>query len=411
MKISLVNYSDTTGGASRAAYRIHRALRASGMDSTLHVNEALSGDWTVHGPKTKGQLVRNRMRSAFGNLVGRLQRTDNRFVQSVALLPSGWPAILNASDADVVHLVWVNGEMLSIEDINRLHKPLIWTLQDMWAFCGTEHLSNDPRYMDGYFKRNRPSGESGVDLNRITWARKRRAWGRPIHMVAPSHWMADCIGRSSLMKDWPVAIIHNPIDTDRWYPVDKPLARKLMGLPEHGTLLLFGTAGTNDAPHKGFDLLREALQSLKGGMELNLAVFGQAAPERAPDLGFPVHYMGHLHDDIGMQLLYSAADAVAIPSRQDNLPNVGIEAIACGTPVVAFDTCGLPDIVRHQATGYLARAFDAGDFAMGIKWLLEDAERHAKICSEARADAVMRFSYPAIAPQYRALYQRVAAGN
>lgn len=410
MKVSIVNQSDITGGAARAAYRIHQACRRMGIDSTMEVNIATSGDWTVHGPESRQRLVRNMMRSAAGNLIARLQKADNSIFHSVSVLPSRWPAKLNSSDSDIVHLVWVNGEMLSVEDVGKLRKPLVWTLQDMWAFCGTEHVSADGRFIDGYARFNRPPSESGVDLNRWTWHRKRRAWRHPINMVAPSNWMADCIRKSGLMKDWPVSVIANPIDTDRWFPVDKHLARHLMGLPDAGPILLFGTAGTNDVPYKGFDLLKAALTHLRGQIDLHLVVFGEPAPENPPDLGFPVHYVGRLHDDLSMQVLYSAADAVAIPSRIDNLPNVGIEALACGTPVVAFDTCGLPDIVKHHETGYLASAFDTEEFAAGVLWLLADKQRHMQICMQARAEAVARFSYPVIARQYGALYEAVIAG-
>jgi glycosyltransferase involved in cell wall biosynthesis len=123
------------------------------------------------------------------------------------------------------------------------------------------------------------------------------------------------------------------------------------------------------------------------------------------NLGFPIHYTGHLHDDIGLCLFYSAADAVVVPSRQDNLPNAGVEAQACGTPVVAFDACGLPDIVEHKKNGYLAQPFDAVDLAEGIRWVLDGPERRAILGAQSRQTAVARFSYPVVAKQYFELYK------
>lgn len=406
MKIQLLNHSDTVGGAARAAYRIHHALRSVGADSRLYVNNASLGDWTVQGPVGKRERTMARVRPAIAGFLNRLLSTDNPILHSPAVLPSSWPKRIKNGDSDVVNLHWINHEMMSIEDIGRIQKPVVWTLHDMWAFCGAEHVTEDFRWREGYTNRNRPAYESGFDLNRWVWHRKRKAWRRPVQIVTPSHWLADCVRQSALMRDWPISVIPNAIDTEVWRPIEKSLARNLMGLPSEGPLLLFGTFGENAAPHKGFDLLRSAIQHLRGQMEgLQLVVFGQFTPREPEDMGFPIHYVGHLYDDLSLRTLYSAADVMVIPSRRENLPNTGVESLTCGTPVVAFDTCGLPDIVRHQQTGYLAKPFDAEDLAKGVRWVLKDSDRYALLCANARNDAVTRFSYPVVARQYLQVYE------
>ena len=190
--------------------------------------------------------------------------------------------------------------------------------------------------------------------------------------------------------------------------MDKALARKLLGLPADVPLLLFGAMGGGQDPRKGFDLLAGALQYLRGkvpGMEL--VVFGQRAPQQPPELGFPVHFTGHLHDDLSLRALYCAADALVVPSRQDNLPNTAVEAQACGTPVVAFDVGGLPDIVEHMVTGYLARAHDPVDMANGFKWLLNKNADIAQIRSDARSKAIIKWSFSSIAEAYSMEYKDI----
>lgn len=407
MRVSHVNASDVTGGAARAAYRIHRALCQHGVDSTMLVNHASGGDWTVHGPTDKWRQVLVNSRSPLGYLFSKTLKTDNPTLHSPNILPSGWRRRLNTGDADVVNLHWINYEMLSISDIGRIRKPVVWTLHDLWAFCGAEHYTEDFRWREGYTRSNRPLHESGFDLNRWTWHRKRRLWRHPMHIVTPSRWLANCVRQSALMHDWPVTIIPNAIDTDFWQPADKILARQLLKLPLEGPLLLFGAMGGAKDPRKGFDLLQSALRHLQGQMPgLELVVFGQMAPEKSVDLGFPIHYTGHLYDDVSLVLLYSAADAMVIPSRQDNLPNTGLESFACGTPVVSFNTCGLPDIVTHQQTGYLAKAFDAIDLAKGLQWTLKNPDRCASLGQAARAHAQQLWSYKVVAPQYLRVYQQ-----
>lgn len=412
MKVITLSYSDITGGAARAAYRIHHALRRHSVDSIMRVSHAGAGDWTALGPAARWGRVVVKGRAPFGGLLQKFMRTGNPILHSPAILPSRWPAKLNGSDADLLHLHWINGEMLSVEDIGRLRKPVVWTLHDMWAFCGAEHYTEDFRWREGYTRDNRPAHESGLDLNRWVWQRKRRAWQRRIHIVTPSRWLAMCARQSVMMRDWPVTVVPNAIDIDVWQPVDKALARQLLCLPPDIPLLLFGAIGGTQDPRKGFDLLKSALDHLRGQLSgLELVILGQLAPSEPVDLGFPTHYSGHLHDDISLRLLYSAVDALVIPSRQDNLPNMGVESLACGTPVVAFDACGLPDIVTHLQTGYLAKAFDVEDIALGIQFVLADRKQHSELSIKARQDAVARFAYQVVAKQYFRVYRTAVALN
>ena len=171
-------------------------------------------------------------------------------------------------------------------------------------------------------------------------------------------------------------------------------------------MLLFGAIGGGNDPRKGFDLLLQALAHLRGEMsDLNLVVFGQLAPRNPPELGFPIHYTGYLHDALSLRALYSSADTMVIPSRTDNLPNTGIEALACGTPVVAFNVCGLPDIVQHQKTGFLAKAFDTKDLAQGIQWVMSDEERLAGLRVRARQAAEKQFNSTLVTAKYQMVYE------
>jgi len=149
----------------------------------------------------------------------------------------------------------------------------------------------------------------------------------------------------------------------------------------------------------GVEYHRRKMQGIQG------VIFGQSEPVNPPSLGMPLHWMGHLNDDITLALLYSAADVMVVPSRQENLPQSGTEAQACGCPVVAFNCTGLPDVVAHGETGYLAEPYDLDELAKGILWVLEDAERYSRLCAAARKRALHLWSSEVVVPQYMKVYE------
>lgn len=408
MRVFTLNLSDSVGGAAKAAYRIHQAVRGLGVDSSLVVYRKTLHDPHIIGPKNNFEMLFDRFRSGIGVLVARLMRTRNSDYHSPAIFPTSWSQKLNLSHTDVVHLHWIHGEMMSVSDLGSIEKPLVWTLHDMWAFSGAEHYSENLRWKEGYKQSNRPQDEAGFDLNRWTWLRKQKAWKTPIQIVTPSQWLASCVKDSTLMRDWPVEVIPNPIDVDQWTPVDKKIAREKLGLPQDVPLILFGAIGGAADPRKGFDLLQEALQKLSGKINgLELVVFGQAAPVQPVDLGFPVHYLGHLASEVEMQMAYSAADALIAPSRQEVFGQTASEAHACGCPALAFEGTGLADVIEHQKTGYLVKEGDVQDLANGITWILESVSQSNALNLAARKRAVDKFSYPVVAQQYKDIYSKV----
>jgi glycosyltransferase involved in cell wall biosynthesis len=409
--IEILSNSDTVGGASRAAYRLYRALRTCTSDTRMTVADKRTDDWGVRGPAGILEKATRYLRPRIAGRLTALQRTDNACAHSLNLLPSNMAAAINRSAVDLVNMHWVGGESLSIEDIGKIRKPLVWTFHDMWALCGAEHISDDgpdARWRNGYFAHNRTAGAKGPDLDRFTWNRKRKAWKHPVQVVTPSRWLARCVKQSFLMRDWPVAVIPNVLQTDVFKPLDREHSRRALNLPLDRRIVLFGALGGTRDPNKGYSLLLEALNVLAAtGAQLLCVVFGQGEPRQAPPVPFPVKWMGHVSDDTTLALLYSAADVMVTPSKLENLPQSATEAQACACPVVAFDCTGLPEVVEHLATGYLARPFDPVDLAHGIAWVTGDRVRHAALRQAARDRAQRLWSPEAVLPAYLALYASV----
>jgi glycosyltransferase involved in cell wall biosynthesis len=197
----------------------------------------------------------------------------------------------------------------------------------------------------------------------------------------------------------------NPIDTTIFKPFDKEKARELWNLSKDKKLVLFGAIGATSDPRKGFGELREAMLKLGKNDAIEFVVFGSNKPKNTPNFEFKVHYMGALADDVSLVTLYSAVDVMVVPSRQEAFGQTASEAMACGTPVVAFRHTGLLDIVDHKVNGYLANPFDTTDLADGIKWVID--KKYDELGINAREKVVREFNSVVVAKKYIKLYEEV----
>jgi glycosyltransferase involved in cell wall biosynthesis len=409
----MVAHSDLAGGAARAAYRLHQSLSGEGHESRLFVREKSSDDWTVTRLRSTTEALLAPLRARLGRFPFRWVADRGDGFRSANWIPSHWSSVLDGMDSDLIHLHWIGSETLSIEDVGRIRKPLVWTVHDMWPFCGTEHYApetHDERWRRGYDRALDSRSALTFDVDRWVWRRKKRSWSVPMQLVAPTRWMADCLASSALMRDWPIATIPYALDTQVFKPLDRGMARKALNLPHDAVIVMFGAIGGGKDRRKGYDLLMAALASLalqQDRAQILCCVFGQSMPEQAVNFPVPIRWLGHIQDDVTLALLYGAADLTVVPSRQDNLPQTALEAQACGCPVVAFNTGGLPDAVVHGVTGYLATPFDAVDLASGIFWVLEDQNRRFGLARAARARAVQLWSPEVIAAKYVSLYREI----
>lgn len=409
MKVLHLSTSDIEGGAARAAYRLHQGLQQIGIPSQMLVRAKSSGDRTVTalkdpltklGPPLNGLPLRLYSQHKQSNLFSP-QWFPDRIRQGVAQL-----------NPDVINLHWVSNGYLQIETLAKLQKPLVWTLQDMWPFTGGCQYSQDCQgYQENCGRCPQLGSQRTWDLSRWVWQRKQRSWQHlPLTIVAPSHWIAQCAKASSLFKNRRVEVIPFCLDTRKYKPLPKSVARELLSLPQDKQLVLFGALSATRDPRKGFQLLLPAMQQLSQTSlrnQVELVIFGSTQPDQPVDLGFPAHYLGHLNDDLSLAIVYSAADVMIVPSLQESFGQTASEAMACGTPVVAFGATGPQDIVEHQQTGYLAKPFTVEDLAQGIAWVLADPTRHETLCIQARKKAEQDYALERQARQYESLYEDI----
>jgi glycosyltransferase involved in cell wall biosynthesis len=281
----------------------------------------------------------------------------------------------------------------------------------MWPMTGGEHYVGDStRYIEGYSSKNRPSSESGFDVNRWIWRRKKKALEKVknLFIATPSNWLAKCARESQLLRNRKILVLPNGVDHQRFRPMNHELVRNILGLPVDKKLILFGAGYATSDKRKGFHLLVEALIQLDergDSKNYELVVFGASSGDDS--FGMKTHYLGSLNDEISMALVYAAADVFVAPSLEDNLPNTVLESLSCGTPVVAFNIGGMPDMIEHRENGYLVTAFNTTDLAEGLNWVIEDKTRWGHLSENARNTVVQSFTLECCAKRYSALYEDI----
>jgi glycosyltransferase involved in cell wall biosynthesis len=405
MRILHLNTHWKQGGAAIACERLHRELLQRGVDSNVLCENFVDHDARVGAMFPGTVSLGRRILKRFVWEVKKRQRDPTVHCISLNLCPNGLVGKIRAMKPDIVHLHWVGFEFLRIEDLPRIPAPKVWTLHDMWPFCGAEHIVlQGERWKDGYTRANRPREAEGLDLNRWVWERKMKSWpGSIIHTISVSSWIERSVRHSRLFQEvnGHHRVIPNGLDVSVFRPPDRPRP-ELSG--RRAWRLVFG-ADRHVAPIKGVDLLLQALRDLRAaGHTIELITFGGDIVEES---SLPVENLGRIESPEELADVYGHADLVIVPSRLESFGQAASEALACGTPVVCFDTSGLRDIVHHRGNGYRARCYDPMDLARGVLWCLEDPERHRALSRSARETVLTHFEIGDVADKTLAFYEEI----
>jgi glycosyltransferase involved in cell wall biosynthesis len=417
MKILHLSSVDIQGGASRGTYWLHQGLRQQNVESILLVGRKLSDDPSVIGSNNKLEKGLNLFRPTLDKIpllpYQRKLQLPSELLLSPEWLPSQIPAKVAQIKPDIINLHWICNGYLAIEDLSKFRNiPLVWTVRDMWPFTGGCHYSQDcTSYIEKCGSCPILDSTRENDLSRKIWKRKTQSWKNlNLTIVCISNWLADCARQSNLFKNHRIEVISNALDETVYKPIPKKIAREILNIPQNKKILLFGALQATQNQRKGFQYLVSALRKLSDTElqeNMEIVIFGASGSENSLDLKMKINYQGTLYDDITLALLYSSADVMIVPSTQEAFGKTAMESLACGTPVVCFDSTGLKDIVEHKRNGYRSTCFDSDDLAKGITWILEDEERWEQLSKQAREKVEQEFTLKVQTSQYLKLYQEI----
>lgn len=416
MNILQISAAADTGGAGRAMNRLHQELARQG-----HVSNILARLRRTPEPHT----------FTVSEATGRSDSPPNRLLNNARMQLDAWfslPSVYASTErilnteifrqAEVVQLHNLHGWYFNYNLLPRISalKPVIWTLHDMWAFTGhcayaydcdrwrtrcfdCPQLTRDRRK----FVEPRPVF---VDRTSHVWERKRSIYQQSkLHIVAPSRWMADQARNSILRGAADIQCISYGIDLTTFRPTDQASARHALGIPQNAKVILFVAAKVIQG-RKGLGYLCEALGRIRAHKDTLLLTVGSSKPKQQQLQHYEQMHLGHIADKDKLSLVYSAADLYVLPTLADNLPLTVQESLASGTPVVAFDVGGIPEMIDHLSTGYLARYKDTADLATGICQLLDDDALRLRMRETCRSFAVTHYDLKVQTSRHVDLYEQ-----
>lgn len=399
LNILQINTADTKGGAGKVAYLLKNGLKHLGHDTNMIVSKKYSKDPGVSLIKPYSNLRQRLLKKISFWLANDIDLFNSNKILKNPIFKS----------ADIVHCHNLHSyyfNLGTLEKISKL-KPVVWTLHDMWPI--TAHCGHS---FDGKLKDNGFFTCPSLDIYPpIAWhnekyleKRKKEIYEKSnFHIVTPSKWLADKISQS-ILKDKPLTIIHNGVDTEIFKPMAQKKARLDLDLPLNKKIILIVAKRGQSNPWKGGSYAQEIIEIYKNRPSIYFIDLGGDKNGS----GSNTKTISYVNNEKTLAKYYSAADMLLYPSIADNCPLVVLEAQACGLPVVAFNTGGIPELIEHQKTGYIAKYKDIDGLNHNLDCLINGSEQQIQEIRKRSVDRTREmFTLDLMVDKYLQLYNQV----
>lgn len=407
MKILHINYHHKQGGASVACNRLIEALNKNNINSKLLVNDKQNKDKAVLSQfKSIYGLYFHKIKKFLSIYVKRILGANDIYKDSISLFSSNLSQKINNSEFDIINLHWVCNEMISLKEIKEIHKPVVWTLVDMWPFAGSTHYTEN-----NFYKFSNKKFDENKMFNIQNWVlnRKIKYFSKDIVVICISNWLAKLAKESYIFKNNKIHIIPCTIDVNYWKPMGKKFAKETLNLDVNKKYFLFSAFNGIKDKRKGFDLMMKALAKLNlDKKKFTVIILGNADDlDKINELykfDFKIFDQNFNNDKDLLKIIYSACDILIMPSRLEAFGQVALEAGSCALPCVSFKNTGVEDIINHKDDGYLAEYLDIEDLTKGIN-LLNEESINSKMSKNIRKKIIKDFSYDNISQKYKDVYE------
>jgi len=437
LNILQISTLDIGSGAEKVAWNLFKAYQQRGHNSWFAVgrkqcddpgvlvipNEDKRPRWTRPLYRIGNRLQRLGIRGArramgWAALLGEPQRLLNKWRGIEDFSFPGTASLLELPPCrpDVVHAHNLHGEYFDLRYLPFLSQqvPVVITLHDAWLLSGhCAHSFDCERWRTGCGQCPDLTIYPSVlyDNTAYNWHRKRDIFQRSrLYVSTPSQWLMGKV-RESMLQAEEYRVIPNGVDLSVFNPGDRKAARTRLGLPGDAAIVLFVSNLVKRSLWRDYGIMKAAVQALAERQDKRRVIFVCLGEDRRPDrIGrAELRFVPYQVDPVVVAEFYRAADVYLHASRADTFPNVILEAMACGTPVVATSVGGIPEQIEDGVTGFLAPPGDAEAIVTRMERLLSDDDLRRRFGAAAVESACGRFGLDRQINDYLAWYQEIIA--